>query len=152
MHKSNSVAVNCDLLSDTSCLGTPYEANKCHRTRSVFWTLVNNMGMISSHLEWVSTTTEKLVPRNGPAKSTWICSQGRLSQVHGCSFAEGGWLQMFWQEVHFLTLSSDLLVKLGLPDVCSGKWFHLYNARVTWMQFIQYPLTMLVRDDHSHYP
>ena len=70
----NSSDLNCDPLSLTNWAGTPYLANKFWRGSMVFAQVVVFILSLSicSHLECASTTTESMLLRKSPAKSTFV--------------------------------------------------------------------------------
>ena len=74
---SKSSAVNWGPLSLTSCSGKPCVANSFISLSIVLVVLVVAIGTTSGHLECASTTIRNVVPKSGPAKSTWMCCQGR---------------------------------------------------------------------------
>ena len=77
MNVLNSSEVNWELLSLTSCSGNPCVANSFLSLSIVLAALVVVIEITSGHFEWLSTTTRNIVPKNGPAKSTWIRCHGR---------------------------------------------------------------------------
>jgi len=52
--------------------------------------VVDDISIISSHLEKVSTAVKKVFPINGPVKSKCILTQGLDGQIHRCSGAATG--------------------------------------------------------------
>ena len=51
--------------------------------------VVELIPMASAH-SWASTSMKNWRPLTGPAKSTWILSQGREGHIQGWRGAEGG--------------------------------------------------------------
>ena len=58
---SNSLEVNCVLLSLTSCSGNPCEENSFRSSVIVCSEVVVDIGTTSNHLEWASMTTKTMV-------------------------------------------------------------------------------------------
>ena len=82
MNVLNSSDVIREPLSPTSCSGHPCVANSFLSSSIVLAALVVVIAITSGHVEWLSTTTRNIVPKNGPAKSTWIRCHGRAGHFH----------------------------------------------------------------------
>ena len=70
--------ISCNPLSEINVSGRSYWLNSHLRTVIIEQVSVFYIGKISGHLEWASTTTEKLRPMITPTKST-------CTWDHGCS-------------------------------------------------------------------
>ena len=87
MNWVNSSEVNCVPLSETNCSGNPYREKRERITSMVLSQVVLDMVITSGHFECESTTMRKVLPRKGPAKSTWRRFHGASGQTHRCSGA-----------------------------------------------------------------
>ena len=90
MNWVNSSEVNCVPLSETSCSGNPYQEKREHIISMVLCEVVLDMVITSGHFECASTMMRKVLPRKGPAKSTWRRFHGASGQTHGCSGVTAG--------------------------------------------------------------
>ena len=68
--------VNCDPLSETNISSRSCWLNSHLRMAIIEQVSAFCIGKISGYLEWVSTTTKKLPPLIGPAKSTCVHDHG----------------------------------------------------------------------------
>ena len=77
--------MNCDPLSETICSGRPYAANSCLSLAIGLVVEVADILKNIGHLECASTISRNCVPKNCPAKSMCIHSQGFVGHVQGGS-------------------------------------------------------------------
>ena len=82
--------MNAVPLSDTNDSGMPCVANVDRKLLMVASDDVDETIVTSNHLEWASTRTRKVFPKNGPAWSMCSRAQGRAGHSHGWSGAGGG--------------------------------------------------------------
>ena len=96
--------MNCVPLPETLVSFRLCWLNSSLRMVMVEWVFVFFIGKISAHLEWASTTTRKLRPLIGPAKSTCIRDHGCSGYVQCKSTVRGGFFCASMQGTQLLTV------------------------------------------------
>ena len=89
MNTTNSLELNCGLLSETSCSRGPYNENNLRSSVIVFSAVVVDIIITSSHFECAYTTTKYICPRNGPAKSNEFVPKVSLAKSKGVRLLMG---------------------------------------------------------------
>ena len=131
----NNTDVNCVLLSDISVCGRPCWLNNRLRILIAEGVSVFFVGKISSHLEWASTTTRKLRPFMGPAKSTSTHDYGCSEYVQCKSIINGG---LFCASMQ----GTQLLIVFRMSEWMLGQYSMLWAMAFIWL--IQDVLSVIV--------
>ena len=147
----NSWVVNPEPLSETTCFGMPWVANRLGRTLIVASNEVEFTTCDSIYLEWASTTMRKVCPRNRSAWSMCRRVQGLLGYSQGCN-GNGRSVWHFSQNQTLFTIADS---KLGHYTKQRAKHFIQLTPGWTswsWFRIISWPVGgITTRESHKTY-